>query len=88
MLDSNLPAEHKKIPLWGCEDIYWEDFEIGHSVRTIRRTLTEGESQTFNTLMCDIHPYVSDEIYARDEGLFGRRILAGAGYSSCGSRRR
>jgi hypothetical protein len=46
MLDSNLPPEHKEIPLWGCEDIYWEDFEIGYSLRTIRRTLTEGESQT------------------------------------------
>jgi acyl dehydratase len=38
----------------------------------------------FNTLMCDIHPYVADEIFAREEGLFGRRLVAGAFVFSAG----
>jgi len=84
MYDVKIPPEHRKIPLWGCEDLYWEDFEIGHQVRTIRRTLTEGESMTFNTLMCDIHPYVNDKVFAEEEGLFGRRLLAGAFVFSAG----
>ncbi len=84
MYDSKLPPEHKEIPLWGCEDLYWEDFEIGLKVRTIRRTLSEGESMTFNTLMVDIHPYVADRIFAEEEGLFGRRLVAGAFVFSAG----
>jgi acyl dehydratase len=84
MYDTSLPAEHKSIPLWSCEDLYWEDFEIGQQVRTIRRTLSEGESMQFNTLMCDIHPYVADEIFAREEGLFGKRLIAGALVFSAG----
>jgi len=82
--ETGFPDEHKAIPLWGCEDLYWEDFEIGHRVRTIRRTLSEGECQTFNTLVVDIHPYVSDEIFARQEGLFGKRLVAGAFVFSAG----
>ena len=84
MYDVAIPPEHRVIPLWGCEDIYWEDFEIGHQVRTIRRTLTEGESMTFNTLMVDIHPYVNDKVFAEKEGLFGQRLVAGAFVFSAG----
>ena len=84
MYDVKLPPEHTAIPLFGCEDLYWEDFEIGHQVRTIRRTLTEGESMTFNTLMVDIHPYVNDKVFAAEEGLFGRRLIAGAFVFSAG----
>jgi acyl dehydratase len=84
MYDVKIPPEHRAIPLWGCEDLYFEEFEIGHQVRTIRRTLTEGESMAFNTLMCDIHPYVNDKIFAREEGLFGRRLVAGAFVFSAG----
>jgi acyl dehydratase len=84
MYDVKIPPEHRAIPLWGCEDLYWEDFEIGHQVRTIRRTLTEGESMTFNTLMVDIHPYVNDKIFAEEEGLFGQRLVAGAFVFSAG----
>jgi acyl dehydratase len=82
--DTRIPPEHKAIPLWSCEDFYWEDFEIGHQLRTIRRTLTEGESMAFNNLVVDIHPYVSDEVFAKDEGLFKRRLVAGAFVFSAG----
>ena len=84
MYTAKLPPEHAEIPLWSSEDIYWEDFEIGHQIRTIRRTITEGESALFNHLVVDIHPYVSDEIFAREEGMFGRRLVAGAFVFSAG----
>jgi len=82
--EAGFPEAHRSIPLWGCEDLYWEDFEIGHQVRTIRRTLSEGECMTFNTLVVDIHPYVADEIFAQKEGMFGKRLVAGAFVFSAG----
>lgn len=84
MHDAKLPPEHRAIPLWACEDLYWEDFEIGQRIRTIRRTLSEGESMAFNTLVVDMHPYVADEVFAREEGIFGRRLVAGAFVFSAG----
>lgn len=45
MYQTRIPPEHAAIPLWACEDLYWEDFEIGHRIRTIRRTLSEGENK-------------------------------------------
>lgn len=84
MYEAGFPEAHQSIPLWGCEDLYWEDFEIGHQVRTIRRTLSEGECMTFNTLVVDIHPYVADEIFAQKEGMFGKRLVAGAFVFSAG----
>ena len=84
MLDSSLPEEHTKIPLWSSEDLFWEDFEIGHQLRTIRRTITEGESAMFNHLVVDIHPYVSDAVFAENEGMFGKRLVAGAFVFSAG----
>ena len=82
--DAGIPREHAEVPLWGCEDLYWEDFEIGYRIRTIRRTITEGESATFNNLVVDIHPYVSDDVFAVREGLFKRRLVAGAFVFSAG----
>jgi acyl dehydratase len=32
----------------------------------------------FNSLVLDCHPYVADEIFAQEEGVFGRRLVAGA----------
>jgi acyl dehydratase len=84
MYDTKMPPEHAAIPVFGTEDLYWEDFEIGHQVRTIRRTISEGESMLFNTLVVDIHPYVADEIFAREEGMFGKRLVAGAFVFSAG----
>lgn len=78
------PAEHKNIPIWNAEDWYYEDIEIGHRIRSIRRTISEGESMQFNALVLDMHPYVADEPFARDEGLFGKRLVAGAMVFSVG----
>lgn len=38
----------------------------------------------FNSLVMDHHPYVSDEIFAAEEGVFGRRLVAGAFVFSLG----
>lgn len=73
-----LPDAHAKIPVWNAEDWYYEDFAIGDVIRSIRRTISEGESMLFNSLVMDHHPYVSDERFAAEEGMFGKRLVAGA----------
>jgi len=79
-----LPADHAAIPVWNAENWYYEDFQIGDRIRSIRRTISEGESMQFNGLVMDHHPYVSDDLFARDEGVFGRRLVAGAFVFSLG----
>lgn len=72
------PTTHKEIPLFNTETWLYEDFEIGWRIRSIRRTISEGECMLFNSLVLDCHPYVADEIFAREEGIFGRRLVAGS----------
>ena len=84
MYTAKFPPEHAKIPLWASEDLYWEDFEIGHQLRTIRRTLSHGECNMFNTLVGDMHPYGCDEIFIKEEGVFDRPVVAGAFVFSVG----
>jgi acyl dehydratase len=78
------PAKHKDIPIWNAENWFYEDFEIGHRIRSIRRTISEGESMQFNALVLDMHPYVADELFASKEGVFGKRLVAGAMVLSVG----
>lgn len=81
----NTPKElHQKIRIWNAEDWYWEDIVAGTQIRSIRRTISEGESMQFNAMVLDMHPYVADDIFARDEGVFGRRLIAGAMVFSVG----
>jgi acyl dehydratase len=85
MKASNMDAtKHHEIALYNTESWFFEDFEVGARVRSIRRTISEGESMAFNALVMDMHPYVADEIFAREEGVFGRRIVAGAFVFSLG----
>ena len=79
-----LPDAHAAIPVWNAEDWYFEDILIGEKIRSIRRTISEGESMLFNSLVMDHHPYVSDERFAVEEGVFGRRLVAGAFVFSLG----
>lgn len=72
------PSQHAKIPVWNAEDWFYEDFEIGKRIRSICRTISEGESMLFNSMVLDMHPYVGDELFAKREGVFGRRLVAGA----------
>jgi acyl dehydratase len=81
----NTPRElHGSIRIWNAEDWYWEDIVPGTQIRSIRRTISEGESMQFNAMVLDMHPYVADEPFARDEGVFGRRLVAGAMVFSVG----
>ena len=73
-----LPEDHAGIPVWNSENWYYEDFAVGDRIRSIRRTISEGESMLFNSLVMDHHPYVSDQGFAAEEGVFGRRLVAGA----------
>lgn len=81
---AKMSAEHAVIPTWNAEDWMYEDFEVGHRIRSLRRTLSEGECMQFNALVLDFHPYVADEIFAKEEGIFGRRLVAGAMVFSVG----
>jgi acyl dehydratase len=78
------PTLHQQIPIWNAEDWFYEDIEIGRRIRSIRRTISEGESMQFNALVLDMHPYVADDIFARQQGVFGRRLIAGAMVFSVG----
>ena len=79
-----MPEDHAALPVWNAENWFYEDFEVGHKIRSLRRTISEGESMQFNALVTDMHPYVADEIFARSEGLFGKRLVAGAFVFSAG----
>ncbi|MEM6885431.1 MAG: MaoC family dehydratase [Verrucomicrobiota bacterium] len=73
------PADtHASIKQYNTEDWLYEDFVIGQKDRSIRRTISEGESMMFNSMVLDMHPYVGDETFAKEEGLFGKRLVAGA----------
>jgi acyl dehydratase len=78
------PAQHARIPIWNAENWFYEDIVIGRRIRSIRRTISEGESMQFNALVLDMHPYVADEIFATREGIFGKRLVAGAFVFSAG----
>ena len=79
-----MPADHAGIPTWNAEDWLYEDFEVGHKIRSLRRTLSEGECMQFNALVLDMHPYVADQTFAEKEGVFGKRLVAGAMVFSVG----
>jgi acyl dehydratase len=78
------PALHQQIPIWNAENWFYEDLEIGRRIRSIRRTISEGESMLFNAMVLDMHPYVADERFASEQGMFGRRLVAGAMVFSVG----
>lgn len=83
-MDISKPVEHTEIPIWNAETWLYEDFEVGKRDRSIRRTISEGESMMFNALVMDMHPYVADEVFAKEEGIFGKRLVAGAMVFSLG----
>ncbi|WP_028547780.1 MaoC family dehydratase [Paenibacillus sp. UNC451MF] len=75
---TNSSRPHQELPVFNTESWMYEEFEVGCKIRSIRRTISEGESMQFNALVMDMHPYVADEMFAKEEGLFGRRLVAGA----------
>jgi len=78
------PGKHQEIPIWNQETWLYEDFEVGIRARSISRTLSEGECMAFNALVLDMHPYVADQVFAAEKGIFGRRLVAGAMVFSVG----
>lgn len=81
---TTMPEDHAALPVWNAENWFYEDFLVGQKIRSLRRTISEGESHQFNLLVTDIHPYVQDDIFAQSEGLFSRRLVAGAFVFSAG----
>ena len=81
---SDMPSDHAELPVWNAENWFYEDFEVGHRIRSLRRTISEGESMQFNALVLDMHPYVADQMFAAREGIFGKRLVAGAFVFSVG----
>ena len=81
---TDMPADHADIPVWNSENWFYEDWPVGQKIRSLRRTIAEGESHLFNTLVLDIHPYVQDQLFAEREGIFGRRLVSGAFVFSAG----
>ncbi len=79
-----MPDAHSDIPVWNAEDWYYESFQVGHTIRSLRRTISEGEAMLFNSLVMDLHPYVADNTFAKEEGEFGKRLVAGAQVFSYG----
>jgi acyl dehydratase len=79
-----MPREHAELPVWNAENWFYEDFPVGQKIRSLRRTISEGESMAFNALVLDMHPYVADEMFAAREGEFGKRLVAGAFVFSAG----
>jgi acyl dehydratase len=77
-------AKHQEIAIWNAEDWLYEDFEVGKRARSIRRTISEGESMLFNAIVLDMHPYVADDPFAKEAGMFGRRLVSGAMVFSLG----
>ncbi|MEM0964611.1 MAG: MaoC family dehydratase [Verrucomicrobiota bacterium] len=78
MPEKTPPESHSSIKQYNTEDWMYEDFIIGQKDRSIRRTISEGEAMQFNAMVLDMHPYVGDETFAKEEGLFGKRLVAGA----------
>jgi acyl dehydratase len=81
---SDMPVEHAELPVWNAENWFYEDWPVGQKIRSLRRTISEGESHQFNTLVLDIHPYVQDHMFAEREGIFDKRLVAGAFVFSAG----
>ncbi|MFT6656956.1 MaoC family dehydratase [Maritalea sp.] len=81
---SDMPEDHGAIPVWNAENWFYEDFAVGDQIRSLRRTISEGEAMQFNMMVMDLHPYVADEHFAKNEGVFGRRLVSGAQVFSYG----
>ncbi|MDE0591556.1 MaoC family dehydratase [Halocynthiibacter sp. C4] len=74
----NFNYKESDLPVFNTETWKYDEFEVGKKVRSIRRTISEGEAMLFNSLVMDNHPYVADQIFAEEDGLFGKRLVAGA----------
>jgi acyl dehydratase len=72
------PVARNAVKAWNQDEKLYEDYAVGEVDRSIRRTISEGELMIFSSLLLDLHPYVADDIWAREQGIFQRRIVPGA----------
>ena len=63
----DMPEDHSAIPVWNSENWFYEDVIIDHKIRSLRRTISEGEAMQFNCMVLDMHPYVGDDHFAKNE---------------------
>lgn len=57
--------------------IYFEDISVGDRVVTARRTITEADIMAFAGVSGDFNPLHTDEVFARENTPYGRRIAHG-----------
>ena len=72
------PEDHATIPVWNSKDWRFEDFETSDKIRSLRRTISQGGSVLFKSLVMDHQTFASDKRFEAKGGAFGRRIVAGA----------
>ncbi len=59
------PSKHKDIPVWNAENWFYGDIDIGKSIRSIRGTISEGESMQIQCAgIRHASSHVADEIFA------------------------
>ena len=71
----DMPNDHSSIPVWNSENWFYEDVIISHKIRSLRRTISEGEAMQFNCMVLDMHPYVGDDHFAKNEGVFDLSLI-------------
>ena len=52
----DMPNDHSELPVWNSENWFYEDVIIDHKIRSLRRTISEGEAMQFNCMVLDMHP--------------------------------
>jgi 3-hydroxybutyryl-CoA dehydratase len=57
--------------------VHLHEIAPGQSFASARRTLTEADIMAFAGVTGDFNPLHTDEIFARDDGPFGRRVVHG-----------
>ena len=67
------------------ELVYFDDVEEGQRVTTARRTITEADIMAFAGVSGDFNPLHTDELFAKNDTPFGRRIAHGLLGLSVGS---
>ena len=50
---TDMPDEHSELPVWNSENWFYEDVIIDHKIRSLRRTISEGEAMQFNCMVLD-----------------------------------
>ena len=68
-----LPDDHAKIPVWNAENWFYEDFAIGDKIRSIRRTIAEGEKPLRTPLLIAMRVLLTLAIEGLVFYLFGYR---------------